>query len=219
MIADNCILLDVQDSGKGISDKYIDHVFEPYTQEDSGYSRAYEGVGLGLSLVKKYLDMNETGISVKSKSGEGTTFTIHFRKDKTEITKVKIKPDIKKPALGAALRPEKLFLRKVQKVKGKPAILIVEDKAINQFYIKTVLKNDFLPIGVSSAEKVSNNKVPANRPYTNGYFSEKRNERIGTYKTTERIKRVFKNSGNCGYRAVFQMKTVKDASMQDVMNF
>ncbi|MHB1688715.1 MAG: ATP-binding protein [Ignavibacteriaceae bacterium] len=70
------ITLDIIDSGIGISENYIGHIFEPYTQEVVGYSRPYEGIGLGLSLVKKFIDLNGASISVKSKKGKGTTFTI-----------------------------------------------------------------------------------------------------------------------------------------------
>lgn len=70
--------VDVQDSGIGISKDYLDYIFEPYRQEEMGYGRAYDGIGLGLALVKKFLDMNNAKIKVKSVKGEGTTFTINF---------------------------------------------------------------------------------------------------------------------------------------------
>ncbi len=72
------IVLNVKDSGIGMNENYLEHLFEPYRQEAMGYARAYEGVGLGLSLVKKFLDLNNAEILVKSKKGEGTTFTIKF---------------------------------------------------------------------------------------------------------------------------------------------
>ncbi|PIW70418.1 MAG: hypothetical protein COW08_01885, partial [Ignavibacteriales bacterium CG12_big_fil_rev_8_21_14_0_65_30_8] len=55
---------------------------DPYIQEDIGYSRKYEGVGLGLSIVKKYIELNNFKISVVSKKNEGSTFTINFGKSK-----------------------------------------------------------------------------------------------------------------------------------------
>ncbi len=74
----NSVLLDIKDSGIGIDEKNLDFIFEPYTQEDMGYSRAYEGVGLGLALVKEFLELNNAAISVKSMKEKGTTFTINF---------------------------------------------------------------------------------------------------------------------------------------------
>jgi signal transduction histidine kinase len=54
--ADNAdIILEVKDSGIGISEGYLKKLFEPFQQEHTGYVRAYEGIGLGLSLVNKML--------------------------------------------------------------------------------------------------------------------------------------------------------------------
>ena len=74
-------ILDVKDTGIGISEEYLDKIFEPYLQEQMGYGRAYEGVGLGLSLVKKVLNLNDADIKIESKKGEGTTFSINFGKE------------------------------------------------------------------------------------------------------------------------------------------
>jgi PAS domain S-box-containing protein len=78
----NEILLDVKDTGIGISDEFLLNLFEPYRQEHMGYGRAYEGVGLGLSLVKKIMSLNNAILTVESKKGEGTTFTINFGQDR-----------------------------------------------------------------------------------------------------------------------------------------
>jgi len=76
----NQVCLDIKDTGKGISPEYIDNLFKPYSQEEIGYNRSFEGIGLGLSLVKKYLDLNNCEISVQSEKDKGTTFTIKFPK-------------------------------------------------------------------------------------------------------------------------------------------
>ncbi len=62
--------IDVIDSGRGIAAADISKVFEPY------YSTKETGTGLGLAIVKKTVDDHDGTISVKSKVGEGTTFTI-----------------------------------------------------------------------------------------------------------------------------------------------
>ena len=73
------IIIDIRDTGIGISEEYMDQIFNPYSQEEVGYTRSYEGVGLGLSLVKKFLYLIDADISVKSKKGVGSTFTISFK--------------------------------------------------------------------------------------------------------------------------------------------
>ncbi len=78
--SNNEIILDFIDSGIGINRENLDFIFRPYVQEDMGYGRAYEGVGLGLTLVKEYLSLNKANISLKSEKGKGTTFTVNFGK-------------------------------------------------------------------------------------------------------------------------------------------
>jgi signal transduction histidine kinase len=68
--------ISVKDTGIGMSEKFLNKVFEPYTQEASGYSRRYEGVGLGLSIVKRLCDIMRAEISVESSKGQGSCFTI-----------------------------------------------------------------------------------------------------------------------------------------------
>ncbi|MGB5073751.1 MAG: PAS domain S-box protein [Bacteroidota bacterium] len=70
------VMLDIADTGVGISDEYKPLLFNPYTQEDIGYSRRFDGIGLGLSLVKKYLDLLGLPIWFESVKGKGTVFHI-----------------------------------------------------------------------------------------------------------------------------------------------
>ncbi len=68
--------IEVRDTGIGISDDYIPYLFQKFSQETQGYSRRYEGNGLGLALVKEYCKINNALISVETKKGIGTTFII-----------------------------------------------------------------------------------------------------------------------------------------------
>ena len=52
------IQVDVIDTGIGISNEYLPKLFDPFSQEEQGYTRSYEGIGLGLSLVRSYADLN-----------------------------------------------------------------------------------------------------------------------------------------------------------------
>lgn len=72
------ITIEVKDTGIGIDDEYLKHLFEPYRQEEMGYNRSYEGLGLGLALAKKFIEYNHGLLLVESKKGEGTIFTIKF---------------------------------------------------------------------------------------------------------------------------------------------
>lgn len=65
----------IKDTGIGISENYLNHIFEPFSQEEDGFNRPYEGNGLGLALTKKYLDLINSSITVDSVKGVGSTFT------------------------------------------------------------------------------------------------------------------------------------------------
>jgi signal transduction histidine kinase len=70
------IIVTVTDSGIGISKKYLPNLFQAFSQEDTGYTRNFDGNGLGLALVKKYCEVNKAEISVESKKGRGSKFTV-----------------------------------------------------------------------------------------------------------------------------------------------
>jgi signal transduction histidine kinase len=70
------IQVEVVDTGIGIDRNYIKHLYEPFTQELHGYSRKYEGNGLGLSVVKKFCDLNNATIQVDTEKNAGTTFRV-----------------------------------------------------------------------------------------------------------------------------------------------
>jgi PAS domain S-box-containing protein len=75
---DGSPVLEVEDTGVGIDEAYLPRLFEPFSQEDFGHTRRFEGSGLGLALVRRYLDMNNACISVRSRKGAGSTFRIEF---------------------------------------------------------------------------------------------------------------------------------------------
>ncbi len=74
----NIVCVDVKDTGIGISEEYLPRLFSPFSQEDTGYTRRFEGNGLGLALIKNYVELNNGTIEVKSEKGKGTIFTVIF---------------------------------------------------------------------------------------------------------------------------------------------
>ncbi len=71
-------IVEIKDTGLGMSEEFLPHMFEPFRQEEQGYTRKFEGNGLGLSLVKRYCDLNNIHLEVESKKNEGTSFRIIF---------------------------------------------------------------------------------------------------------------------------------------------
>ncbi|MFH1196760.1 MAG: PAS domain-containing sensor histidine kinase [bacterium] len=72
------LLIDVMDTGIGISRAYLQNIFTPFSQEEQGYTRKFEGNGLGLALVKSYCDLNKAKINVHSEKGIGSKFSVIF---------------------------------------------------------------------------------------------------------------------------------------------
>ena len=70
--------LEVRDTGIGIEETYLPRLFEPFSQEQAGHSRRFEGAGLGLAFARKCVELGGAYISAASSKGEGSTFTIAF---------------------------------------------------------------------------------------------------------------------------------------------
>ena len=68
----------VSDNGIGISKEYIPHIFDAFTRERSSSESGIIGTGLGLHIVKSFVDLMNGDISVESESGKGTCFTVEI---------------------------------------------------------------------------------------------------------------------------------------------
>lgn len=112
----------VRDNGIGMSEDFLAHIFEPFTQERNVSTAAIQGTGLGLPIAKNLVELMGGTIEVKSKLGEGTEITAEIDAE---------------PA--AAVQEEKLSVTAGYDFKGKRA-LIVEDHAINRILAEKVLK-------------------------------------------------------------------------------
>jgi len=115
----------VSDTGIGIPENKIERIFENFQQASSGTSRLYGGTGLGLAIVKQLVEAQNGTITVKSKVGEGSTFSfeLDFLKSGAEIC---IEPPIEE------------FEGDIKNVR----VLVAEDIPLNQLLMKTLL-DDF----------------------------------------------------------------------------
>ncbi len=68
--------LQVKDTGIGISKKAQAYIFEPFRQADEAIERVYDGIGLGLSIVQQLVIAMQGTVSLESKIGQGSTFTV-----------------------------------------------------------------------------------------------------------------------------------------------
>lgn len=66
----------VSDTGIGMSEEFAEHIFEPFTQEHAENRSSYQGTGFGMSIVKNLINKMKGTITLETKQGEGSTFTI-----------------------------------------------------------------------------------------------------------------------------------------------
>ena len=81
----------VNDTGEGMEEDFLPHIFEPFSQESTGTTSLYGGTGLGLAISKSIVDMMDGKISVRSIKGIGTEFTVDVKLGITEEEKLRHK--------------------------------------------------------------------------------------------------------------------------------
>lgn len=72
------LIIKVEDTGIGISEPFMPHLFEAFRQESTGMTRTHEGTGLGLTITQRLINFLGGEISVDSVLGEGSVFTVRF---------------------------------------------------------------------------------------------------------------------------------------------
>ncbi len=73
---DDILRIEVEDNGIGIKDDNLHKIFDKFVQLDSTMTRKNEGTGIGLSIVKSFVELHNGNISVESKINEGSIFTV-----------------------------------------------------------------------------------------------------------------------------------------------
>ena len=68
----------ISDTGIGMSKEFTEHIFDEFSQENSGARTQYQGTGLGMAITKRYVELMGGTIEVESTKGVGTTFTVHL---------------------------------------------------------------------------------------------------------------------------------------------
>lgn len=121
----------VRDTGIGISTKYLDHLYQPFSQEDLNVGRNYEGIGLGLALAKRYIEKLGGSLLVDSIKGVGSTFTFTL-----------------------PLNQSKTFasVSDLDAVKGTNKILMIDNSGETFELVKAFLKNSFTLFNYSVRE-------------------------------------------------------------------
>ena len=87
VVAENCpgndvhhviVRYRISDTGIGMSEEFLNRIFDEFSQENGGARTSYKGTGLGMAIAKKYVDLMGGKIEVSSRQGVGSTFTVEI---------------------------------------------------------------------------------------------------------------------------------------------
>lgn len=79
----------IADTGIGMAEEFVDHIFDEFSQEEHGARTQYKGTGLGMAITKKYVDLMGGTILVESRKGAGSAFTVELPMEITDACEVK----------------------------------------------------------------------------------------------------------------------------------
>ena len=140
----------VSDTGIGMSEDYLAKIFEAFTREQNTTRSKIAGTGLGMSIVKKYVDLLGGTIDIESEPGKGSTFTVtlkHRIADESDY----LKQHVENPVTGSEI------------LEGRK-ILLAEDNDLNAEIAETILAHVGLKIervedGIQCVNRIE--KMPA----------------------------------------------------------
>ena len=116
-----------EDTGIGISEEYLPHIYEEFSREHTSTENKVPGTGLGLPIIKSMIELMGGSIQVESRQGIGTKFTIDLSFDIA----------LKEEVYGSE---DTIESSAIHTIKGK-RILLVEDNELNAEIAKTVLED------------------------------------------------------------------------------
>ena len=140
----------VSDTGIGMSQNYLTNIFEAFTREQNTTKSKIAGTGLGMSIVKKYVDLLGGTINVESELGKGSTFTVTL-KHKIADESYYVKKYMEEPGTGSEI------------LEGRN-ILLAEDNDLNAEIAEAILESAGLKIervedGIQCVNRIE--KMPA----------------------------------------------------------
>ena len=139
----------VKDTGIGMSEEFISHIFEPFERERNSTISGIQGTGLGMTITKKIVDMMDGSIEIKSKQGVGTECIVSFT--------FLLNSEPKKPQTI----PELKDLRKAPRT-GR--ILLVDDNELNQEIATAILEEAGFSIETAENGQIAVDMLKASEP-------------------------------------------------------
>ena len=140
----------IEDTGIGMSKEFLEHIFEPFAQENTDARSVYNGTGLGMAIVKRLVDKMHGTIEVESERGVGSVFTITLP--------FEIAGDSDIPA-SEETSPETVSLEGLR-------VLLVEDNSLNAEIAQTLLTDRGIHVTLAENGREAIDAFRGNEPGT-----------------------------------------------------
>ncbi|HEY9035426.1 MAG TPA: PAS domain S-box protein [Pseudomonadales bacterium] len=119
------VIISVRDTGQGIAEDAVRHIFEEFAQIDAGINRRFGGTGLGLAISQRFAQLLGGEITVESKPGQGSEFSLLLPLVVSD-----------QPLVSAEIAPDM-----AEHPEYKKRLLVVDDNAVNLSIIKRMLES------------------------------------------------------------------------------
>ena len=120
----------VQDTGIGMSEEYLPHIFEEFTRERTSTESKMVGTGLGLPIVKSLVDLMGGNIVVKSRVGEGTTMLTYLSFPIATAAQIQKNLENQKEIMAENLRGKRILLAEDNDLNAEIAMTILEEYGV-----------------------------------------------------------------------------------------
>lgn len=137
------LTIEIRDTGIGIAEEHLPHIFNRFYQVDDSTTRKGEGTGIGLALSKELVQLMKGTIQVDSKLGKGTTITFQLpiQKQVTTLVNADLPPSL---SPHTSIEEEKTIEQVVQdRDASLPNLLIIEDNADVVQYLQSILQDNY----------------------------------------------------------------------------
>lgn len=148
--------IEVSDNGSGISPENLPYIFERFYQEDSSKTRKAGGTGIGLSLVKEFINILNGQIKVRSTQGKGSEFTVSIP---LELITPKDNADIIIGNGEPSAQLNKGISIPYWTFSNQTQVLLIEDNAQVRTFIKDCLAEDYLILEAEDGEEGYNKAI------------------------------------------------------------
>lgn len=142
----------IEDTGCGMSEDFLERIFEPFERSSSPFVAQTEGTGLGMTITKSLVDLMGGTITVKSAVGQGSTFTISIP---LELDDEHLPQDMR-PSAQSMRRPDLPSMMEACDFSGCRALIADDDELSREVLMRTLERYGFAVEGVRDGDEAVN---------------------------------------------------------------